>query len=256
MPTFKNFPQGLTNGTTLSTSLSTTSGDKMNINISASGDLYADNTITFASQGNVGQTWQLVNDNGGVTNAAFPGAGTTLNETSAIAIKMTGIWLTAMPNVLQRILDVRNTTTGTIARAYLTTGNFPMLQTSNNGASAVTVFTGTQALVHDFEYRFELGLTIATSGATLNFDTYLANNPSPLSGNSYTSSAGSTGTGAVNLINYMQGSVAGGGTWVARFGGFEAVTGSATEIGPYVSPAGRPHPIKVYSQAVKRAGTW
>ena len=105
MTTFKNFPQGLTNGTKLSTSLSTTSGDKMLFSIG--GDLYADAGTTFASQGHQGQVWRLTNSNSAPTNAAFPGSGSTLNETSAIAVKMSGLWLTSMPSVLQRIIDVR-----------------------------------------------------------------------------------------------------------------------------------------------------
>ena len=249
MTTYKNFPQGLPDGTNLTSALSTTSGDKMFINVG--GDLYSNASATFASQGNQGQVWQLVNSPSASTNAIFPGTG-TLNETSAIAVKMTGRWLVSMPNVLQRIIDVRNTSAGTICRVFLTTGNFPQLQTNGGGT---TPFTGTQALVHDFEYRFELGFTLAASGATVNFDVYLGNNPAPIFGNSYTSSVAVTGTGAINSITYMQNSIT-AGIWDAQFGGFEAVTGSATEIGPWVSGASRPQPIKVISQAVKRAGTW
>ena len=247
--TYKNFPQGLPDSTNLTSALSTTSGDKMTINVG--GDLYSNAGATFASQGNQGQVWQLVNSASAITNAIFPGTG-TLNETSAIAVKMTGRWLVSMPSALQRIIDVRNTSAGTICRVYLTTGNFPQLQT-NGGAT--TPFTGTQALVHDFEYRFELGFTLAASGATVNFGVYLGNNPIPISGNSYTSSVAVTGTGAINSVTFMQNSIV-SGVWDAQFGGFEAVTGSAAEIGPWTAGTVRPRPIQVYSQAVKRAGMW
>jgi hypothetical protein len=249
--TFKNFPQGLLDGTNITAGLTTTSGDRMVVAIG--GDLYADSSTTFASQGHQGQVWRLTNSDGGLTNASFPGSGSTLNETSAIAVKMSGMWLASMPNVLQRIIDIRNTSAGTICRVHVTTSNFVQLQT-NGGAT--TPFTSSVALVHDFEYRFELGFTLAASGATVNFDVYLGNNPAPISGLSYSSSAAVTGTGAINNVTYMQGNVPGGGVWQAFYGGFEAVTGSATEIGPFVATASRPRPIKVYSQAVKRAGTW
>ncbi len=222
MTAAQTFPQGLADGTTITTGNTSTGGQSsMTIGMGTGASLQADTGIgAFASQGGVGETWLFINGTTG-TFAQY-----AVSETTNCADKATHQWAgAAMPGVIDRIIDQRNSG-GTACRISVSATNFPYVEDTTG-----IIATGTTALTTGVEYRFELAITVAAGSATVTWGVYVGNSATPIAGNSGTVGSANTGSTTITLIRHISSAAASGGAWQKNVGAFQHASQS-TLIGP------------------------
>lgn len=222
MTASKTFPQGLTDGTPITSGNSSTgSQSSMTITPGSGNTLQADTGIgAFDSQGGVGETWLLVHGAG----ASACTATYAVSEAANCADKATHQWATAMPGVIDRIIDMRNST-ATACKLEVSATGFPTVSDTTG-----IIATGTTVLTPGVEYRFELAITVSAGSATVNWGVYLGNNPVAITGNSGSLSGANTGSSTIVAVNHISGATS-TGPWGKNVGAFQHASQS-TLIGP------------------------
>lgn len=204
MTTAQTFPQGLADGTAITTGNSSTgSQSSMTIALGTGAVLVADVDVAVPNcQGNVGETWLFTNGSVG----SF--ASYTVSETTHSAEKAAHQWAGAvMPGVIDRCIDIRNAS-GTACRLSVSATNFPYVEDTTG-----TIATGTTALTPGNWYRFELAITISAGSATVNWGVYDDNDATAIPGNSGSLSGKNTGSATITNVRHISNATNAGGAW-------------------------------------------
>jgi len=221
MTTARTFPQGLADGTAITSGNSSTGGQSgMTIGLGTGATLVADTGVAVPSCQGSGETWLFTSGSTG----SF--AEYVVSEATHSAERTAHQWNGAgLPAGVDRIIDIRNAS-GTACRLSVNSSGIPYVEDTTG-----IIATGTGiALTPGNWYRFELAITVSAGSASVVWGVYDDNDASPITGHSGSLTGKNTGAATVTLVRHVSSANTTSG-WTKNVGAF-AHASQATLIGP------------------------